>query len=446
VPKDASTHSTFAHAHATHPQWSVAAALVVAQLRAQLAQPGHSLQHGPSIAMGVVYITDYYAEHGQALLDMLREALPEVMRWVGTVGIGVVATGVEYMDEPALSIMLCDLPPDQVEVFSGLSPLPASGRSHWGWSGASALLHADGSAPDLAELIEELAQRTAHNVVFGGLSSSRFDAVQFASEDATAWGGLAHGGLLLGGLSGVVFGPDVQVRSRVTQGCRPIDKAHTVTGVDGRVVLSLDDQPAMDVLLRALHIDGQDREELVAHLRQTLVGLESAQWVGDSNVVQAERTQSALAKRVGLFGAQTRVRHIVGLDVARKGVVVGDQVLVGDELQFCERHVQAARADLVRVCADLREEVESYQSTLSAQEGLNGSEGTHASAEPVLGIRGAIYISCLGRGGEHFGAPNAEMHIVRHALGDVPVVGFFAGGEIAHQHVLSYSGVLMVFS
>jgi small ligand-binding sensory domain FIST len=251
--------------------------------------------------------------------------------------------------------------------------------------------------------------------------------------------------MLSGGLSGVVFGPDVQVRSRVTQGCRPIYKASTVTAVDGHVVLSLGDEPALTVLLRALGIDGTDRDQLVARLRQTLVGLESAQWVGDSDVVQAERAQSLLAKRVGLFGAQTRVRHIVGLDVARKGVVVADRVYVGDELQFCERHVKAARADLVRVCAEVREEVESFQ---MVQSPINADMDTVQpdNSASVLTIRGAVYISCLGRGGDHFGAANAEMQIVQHALGDVPVVGFFAGGEIAHQHILSYSGVLMVFS
>ncbi|MFT6767208.1 MAG: small ligand-binding sensory domain FIST [Burkholderiaceae bacterium] len=426
----------------------MAVALVVVQLRAQLTQAQHRQVHGSHTALGLVYITDHYAEHGQALLDMLRRDLPDVLRWVGTVGIGVVATGVEYMDEPALSVMLCDLPPDQVEVFSGLSPLAASGTSSWGWSASSALLHADGAAPELPDLIEELAQRTSHNVVFGGLASSRFDAVQFAFEDAVAVGaagGASRGGMLSGGLSGVVFGPDVQVRSRVTQGCRPIYKASTVTAVDGHVVLSLGDEPALTVLLRALGIDGTDRDQLVARLRQTLVGLESAQWVGDSDVVKAERAQSLLAKRVGLFGAQTRVRHIVGLDVARKGVVVADHVYVGDELQFCERHVKAARADLVRVCAEVREEVESFQMVPSA---INADMDTVQAdnSASALTIRGAVYISCLGRGGDHFGAANAEMHIVQHALGDVPVVGFFAGGEIAHQHILSYSGVLMVFS
>jgi len=34
---------------------------------------------------------------------------------------------------------------------------------------------------------------------------------------------------------------------------------------------------------------------------------------------------------------------------------------------------------------------------------------------------------------------------VRHALGDVPLVGFFAAGEIAHQNLYGYTGVLTVF-
>ena len=54
-------------------------------------------------------------------------------------------------------------------------------------------------------------------------------------------------------------------------------------------------------------------------------------------------------------------------------------------------------------------------------------------------------VSCSGRGGPHFGAPSAEMQWVRRALGDVPLVGFFAGGEIAGQQLYGYTGVLTVF-
>ena len=61
-------------------------------------------------------------------------------------------------------------------------------------------------------------------------------------------------------------------------------------------------------------------------------------------------------------------------------------------------------------------------------------------------VAGAVYVSCSGRGGPHFGARNAELQVVRHALGDVPLVGFFAGGEIARHHLYGYTGVLTVFT
>ena len=58
---------------------------------------------------------------------------------------------------------------------------------------------------------------------------------------------------------------------------------------------------------------------------------------------------------------------------------------------------------------------------------------------------GALYVSCSGRGGAHFGGPSAELQIIQHALGDVPLVGFFAAGEIGHHHLYGYTGVLTVF-
>jgi hypothetical protein len=67
-----------------------------------------------------------------------------------------------------------------------------------------------------------------------------------------------------------------------------------------------------------------------------------------------------------------------------------------------------------------------------------------APQRPEDQVVAAIYISCAGRGGPHFGAPSAELEIVRHALGDVPLIGFFAGGEIARHHLYGYTGVLTV--
>ena len=113
-------------------------------------------------------------------------------------------------------------------------------------------------------------------------------------------------------------------------------------------------------------------------------------------------------------------------------------------MAFCRRNVQAARADLTRICAEIREELEPEELPLPLAVALDMSEARPAP-DSARRIAGAVYVSCAGRGGPHFGGPGAEMQIVRRALGDVPLVGFFAGGEIARHHLYGYTGVLTVF-
>jgi small ligand-binding sensory domain FIST len=138
------------------------------------------------------------------------------------------------------------------------------------------------------------------------------------------------------------------------------------------------------------------------------------------------------------------VRHIIGLDPARRGIAVADKIETGTRMAFCRRNVQAARADLVRICAEIREELEPEEMSLPVAAALAAPEA-QAAPSPARGIAGALYVSCAGRGGPHFGGPSAELQIVRRALGDVPLVGFFAGGEIARDHLYGYTGVLTVF-
>jgi hypothetical protein len=57
----------FPYAHATHPQWQMAAALVLAQLRAQMALQGYCT--APTLAL--LYITDHYADTAQDILEHL---------------------------------------------------------------------------------------------------------------------------------------------------------------------------------------------------------------------------------------------------------------------------------------------------------------------------------------------------------------------------------------
>lgn len=393
----------FLTGHATHPDWRMALALAAAQVDAQRARQDAS-GDGP-LTLGFAYFTDAYAPQAAALYAALCERWPGVA-WVGSVGVGVAASGVEYFDEPALVLMLAALPPARFEVFSGAQPLRRIDPF-------TALVHADPGTPELGDLIAEMSDRTASGYLFGGLSSSRAGTWHLAD------------GVWQGGLSGVAFTADVPLVSRVTQGCQPVGPVRTVTAAERNIVVELDGQPAMPALLADLGIASDaDPRAALPKLRATLVGL-------------TDPAASALG-RGGQFGPDVRVRHLVGLDPGRQAVAVADLVEPGMKLAFCARDVQAARRDLVRICAEIREEVEAPSELAAA-----GA----APLPPAQGrIRGAIYVSCAGRGGPHFGGPSAELQIVRHALGDVPLVGFFAGGEIARHHLYGYTGVLTVFT
>ena len=398
--------------HATHPQAHQALALAAAQVAAQVAARQPAFQ----ATLGLVYLSDALAPQADSLLAELQQRWPGV-QWAGNVGVGVLASGVEYFDEPALVLMLCDLPLSCFRLFSGRQPMPT------GW-GHSALVHADPATHDLDDLLVELAGRTASGYLFGGLTASRTRRLHIAD------------GVFEGGLSGVAFAapqpdtaaPGVRLVSRVTQGCQPLGPTRRITGADGNVALTLDEQPALALLLAELQVSLQQPQQAVAALRSTLVGLTD----GDA---------TALA-RGGQFGTDTRVRHLIGIDPARQGIAVAEHLQLGQQFAFCRRDVAAARRDLVRICAEIRDEVESADSAVLAGVADQALPGNPAPAPRIVG---AVYVSCSGRGGPHFGAPSAEALIVQHALGDVPLVGFFAGGEIARHHLYGYTGVLTVF-
>ena len=418
----------FLHGHATHPDARVALALATAQVEAQRQQRRNDAAPCTP-TLGWVYLTDHFAPQAEGLLAELRQSWPGVA-WVGATGVGIAAGGVEYFDEPAVALMLCELPRAQFRVFSGAQPLA-------GFAPHTAQVHGDPAADDLPELIHEMSARTATGYVFGGLASSRTRTLHIAD------------GVLTGGLSGVAFGADVALISRVTQGCQPVGPLRRVTGAERNVITTLDGEPALDCLLRDLNLEGVAPRAALPRLQQILVGLNDAPAhasahpspnapapapavsphetpVDDAGTPSAARRDAfdSVTRRgatVRAFGADTRVRHLIGLDPGRGGIAIADLATPGMQLAFCTRDADAARRDLTRICAEVREEVEPG------------------------GIAGAVYVSCAGRGGPHFGAPSAELAIVRHALGDVPLVGFFAAGEIAHRHLYGYTGVLTVF-
>jgi hypothetical protein len=103
----------FPFGHATHPQWQMAAALVLAQLRARMALPDYA--HAPTL--GLLYITDHYATAAQDILDHLGAELPN-HRLVRHGGRGHRFLGRRILRRTRAGRDVCGLAPDQYRVFS----------------------------------------------------------------------------------------------------------------------------------------------------------------------------------------------------------------------------------------------------------------------------------------------------------------------------------------
>src|ERR1700693_3232697 len=99
----------FVQARAASAEWRVALAQSWRQLQAQIAARAAQQGESAPFTLGWCYLSDYYAPAVEAILDELRLRLPGVA-WVGTVDMGVAASGVEYIDEPPRVLMVAPFP------------------------------------------------------------------------------------------------------------------------------------------------------------------------------------------------------------------------------------------------------------------------------------------------------------------------------------------------
>ena len=369
----------FKQASSTLSDWRAAAQACLHEL--QPVPPGASL--------GFVYATDYHADHMPEVAALCREQTG-IDHWVGSVGVGILATGQEFLDESALAIMLTDFPESTFRILPNLTSLEDLLRHgedlHVGdrapWFG---IVHGDPRNPLIAELIEHVANRTDTGFLVGGLTSSRGPHYQVADQ------------AMEGGLSGVMFAPQVAITTRLTQGVSPLGPRHIITQSQRNIILSLDHRPPLDVLK-------EDIGELLSRKLEQLGG-----YIFVGLPTQDSDTDDYL------------VRQIVGIDPESKLIAVGDHVEMGQPLMFCRRDKVSAVEDMQRMLDAI-------------QAGLPG--------EP----RGAVYYSCLGRGANLFGPNSEELKMIRHSLGDIPLVGFFANGEICRNRLYGWTGVLTLFT
>ena len=339
--------------------------------------------------LGFLYVTDLYADQLQLILEQLRTATG-VAHWVGTVGISICAGNREYKQTPAMATMIGSFPEHSFRILPFYNrtadQLPASWDSWLQQSDSHvAAVHGDPGNDNLPMLISQLHKELPGGYLVGGISSSQGSHPQIADQ------------LLDGGLSGVVFNDQVAVATGLTQGCSLIGERHTISDCDSNVLSGIDNRPALDVF-------SEDIGEILAR--------------------NLERAAGYIFVALPIKGSDTGdylVRNLIGVDTRGKRIAIGDIIYPGQRIQFCRRDGKTAREDMQRMLDELQGRL---------------------SATP----KGGLYYSCLGRGQALFGTDNDELDMIRETLGDFPLVGFFANGEICNDQLYGYTGVLTVFT
>lgn len=372
------TDRSFVASHAVGEDWGMTAKACLEQLGAV----------PPAACLGFLYATDRFTEDLASIVTFLRERTG-VQDWVGTVGLGIAADDQEIYERGALVIMLASLPPGSFQIFQPLEET-ADGliRDHAAWlerhSPILSLVHGDPRNPALAQIVQELSEKLPTYLV-GGLSAS-----QGEHQPQIA------GRVVEGGLSGVLFCDSLPLVTGLTQGCSPIGPAREITDADQNVIKEIDGLPAVEVF----------KEEIGELLAQDLRRVAGYIYAG--------------FPVVGTDTGDYLVRNLMGIDLERGWIAVGELVTPGQQVLFCRRDHDAAERDLKRMLADVTKRAGG-----TAQAG--------------------IYISCIARGQNLFGPNSEELRLVRDAVGDIPLIGFFANGEICNDRIYGYTGVLTLF-
>ncbi len=335
--------------------------------------------------LGFVYVTQ---EAGENLGDIVRNLRFEtgVQDWVGATGIGICATGAEYFHEPAVAVMVGEFADGDYKLFD----TERGEASDWKVPGADSealvtgfgLVHGDPGGPDVLRMLPFFAEASGAFLA-GGLAAPEVKETQVAGE------------ITGGGLSGVLFAASVPIATAVSQGCMPAGPVRHITECARNVAVTIDDEPALEVLFR------------------------------DAGDEYRDNLQSAAGRIFVAFPVEGSdqgdylVRNLVGADEERGLIGIGAPLEPGQAVMFCYRDADSARQDL-------RDRLDALKKRL---------DGTP---------RGAVYCSCVARG-PHLFSPNEELTIIGDALGDIPLVGFFGSGEISNNRLYTQTGVLCVF-
>ena len=339
--------------------------------------------------LGFIYTTDSHVDALDQILARLR-VRTGIPHWVGTTGIGILRTSHEEYQQPAITVMAGRFPEHAFRVFKSIqTDLSDFQDQHRSWivdnAQTFAVVHAAPESEELQQMIPDLSDVLNGGFLVGGLTSSHGRNLQIADS------------VMSGGCSGVLFSQDVPVATGLTQGCSPIGPKRVITRASRNIVLSIDERPALEVF----------KED-----------------IGETLAADLSRTAGYIFAALPVAGSDTGdylVRNIVGIDPQNGLSAIGDLAQEGGQIMFCRRDGNTARDDMLRMLKQARSRISGGQP------------------------RGALYFSCLGRGRHTFGEDSVELGLIAEEFEDLPLVGFFANGEISHRRLYGYTGVLTLF-
>lgn len=371
----------FAHALSTLADPDAALDEALAQLEEQLGERRPDLL--------AVFLTHHHGPLFEGLGTRVIAATG-ARALVGCTGEGILGAGREVEHQPALCLWAACLPgtrvgvthisassnPDGTVRFQGMDPSTGTLRS-------SLLLLADPfTFPTEAFLA---ATETSHPglPIVGGMASGGQGPGQNLLFEGTHL--RAHGALA------IILEGDVQVRSIVSQGTRPVGKPYVITAAKGQYLEKLGGRPALEVLMETLtDLEEPDRELFRA-----------APFVGLAVDASQERFERGDFLVRGLMGVQPDAQHLV----------VGSELRAGRTLQFLVRDAASAGDDLTELMAS-----------------RGPGRDTGSTDSPTIG---ALLFTCNGRGTQMFAEPDHDItRVVESLPPGSPVAGFFAMGEL----------------
>lgn len=356
------------------------------------------LPAGQEATLGILYVSEPAAP---AMAELVRElsAGTGVHSWVGGVGLGIFAPGREAHELPAAAVISAALPADGFRLFGATDdPAAELPRQHAQWIEATspslALVHGDPRCENLLRATIDAGTASGAFLV-GGLVSHRCAAPLLAGDTAEPQAVPKAFGKA--GLSGLLLGPDIAVATGLTQGCTPIGPIHRIDEARDNVIMAIDGQPALSVF-------NDD--------------------IGPELAKDPRRLGSVIFAGLPVTGSDTGdylVRNLMAIDPRQGWIAIGAEVAPGDQILFCRRDPESARVDMARMLTQLKGRL---------------------PGPPKAGV----YVSCIARGRNLFGEDGVETAMISQTLGDFPLIGFFANGEISRDRLYGHTGVLTLFT